>query len=77
MKVLVDENILNLTVAALRGAGHDVLDIRGTSRQGLSDEELWGLAEECHRSPRLRSNAAAAEYINGTIIALFAGRREF
>jgi predicted nuclease of predicted toxin-antitoxin system len=45
MKILVDENIPNITVATLRTAGHDVLDIRGTPRQGISDEELWNLAQ--------------------------------
>ena len=45
MKVLVDENIPNITVNALRAAGHDVLDIRGTTRQGIFDDELWTLAQ--------------------------------
>ncbi len=45
MKILVDENIPNITVSTLRGAGHDVMDIRGTPRQGITDEELWGLAQ--------------------------------
>jgi len=29
MKILVDENIPNVTVQELRSQGHDVLDIRG------------------------------------------------
>ncbi|MEW6304799.1 MAG: DUF5615 family PIN-like protein [Verrucomicrobiota bacterium] len=45
MKVLVDENIPNITVSTLRAAGHDVLDIRGTPRQGIADDELWALAQ--------------------------------
>ena len=45
MKILVDENIPNVTVNTLRGAGHDVMDIRGTPRQGILDEELWSLAQ--------------------------------
>ncbi len=45
MKVLVDENIPNVTVTTLRIAGHDVLDIRGTPRQGMTDEELWKVAQ--------------------------------
>lgn len=45
MKIFVDENIPALTVERLREAGHDVLDIRGTSRQGLADDELWTLAQ--------------------------------
>lgn len=45
MKILVDENIPNLTVFTLQSRGHDVMDIRGTPRQGIADEELWGLAQ--------------------------------
>jgi len=45
MRIIVDENIPNRTVHALRAIGHDVLDIRGTSRQGLFDDEIWELAQ--------------------------------
>ena len=45
MRILVDENIPNLTVSELRTLGHDVLDIRGTQRQGMFDDELWSLAQ--------------------------------
>ncbi len=41
MKICVDENIPLITVAELRSLGHDVLDIRGTDEQGISDEILW------------------------------------
>ncbi len=41
MKVCVDENIPLITVVELRKLGHDVLDIRGTSDQGMSDDRLW------------------------------------
>ena len=41
MKILVDENIPATTVTELREQGHDVLDIRGTSDQGMADQELW------------------------------------
>lgn len=41
MKILVDENIPATTVTDLREQGHDILDIRGTSDQGMSDQELW------------------------------------
>ena len=44
MRVLVDENIPRMTVAALRALGHDVKDIRGTSVQGVNDSDLWALA---------------------------------
>ena len=41
MKICVDENIPLITVVELRKLGHDVLDIRGTVDQGISDEFLW------------------------------------
>ena len=41
MNILVDENIPLMTVEQLHEMGHDVLDIRGTSDQGISDELLW------------------------------------
>jgi predicted nuclease of predicted toxin-antitoxin system len=45
VKILVDENIPSITVNALRTTGHEVLDIRGTPRQGIFDDELWSLAQ--------------------------------
>ena len=45
MKILVDENIPNVTVRELRALGHDVLDIRGTERQGMFDDALWPFAQ--------------------------------
>ena len=50
MKICVDENIPLLTVAELKNLGHDVLDIRGTSEQGLADDLLW---ERVQRENRL------------------------
>jgi len=44
MKVSVDENIPLITVAERGSLGHDVLDIRGTSHQGISDAALWTMA---------------------------------
>jgi predicted nuclease of predicted toxin-antitoxin system len=41
MNILVDENIPLMSVGQLRDMGHDVLDIRGTPDQGISDELLW------------------------------------
>jgi len=41
MNICVDENIPFVTVEELRNLGHDVLDIRGTADQGMSDEKLW------------------------------------
>ncbi|MGH8567689.1 MAG: DUF5615 family PIN-like protein [Gammaproteobacteria bacterium] len=49
MRILVDENIPNITVQGLRAAGHDVLDIRGTAQQGLFDDALWNLAQSERR----------------------------
>ena len=41
MKICVDENIPAVSVQELRHLGHDVLDIRGSPDQGMSDEMLW------------------------------------
>ncbi len=43
MKILVDENIPAITVEALQKLGHNVLDIRGTPKEGFADEKLWQL----------------------------------
>jgi len=40
MRAIVDENIPLMTVNELRGLGHDVVDIRGTEHEGITDEEL-------------------------------------
>lgn len=45
MRILVDENIPKVTVNELRAKGHDVLDIRGTERQGMFDDALWPFAQ--------------------------------
>ena len=50
MKILVDENVPKITVHELRAMGHDVLDIRGTERQGMFDDELWPLAQAEQRT---------------------------
>jgi len=41
MNILVDENIPLMSVEQMCQMGHDVLDIRGTSDEGISDELLW------------------------------------
>jgi predicted nuclease of predicted toxin-antitoxin system len=46
MKVLVDENIPRMTVAALRYGGHDVIDVRGTADEGIDDQRLWAIAQQ-------------------------------
>jgi predicted nuclease of predicted toxin-antitoxin system len=45
MRILVDENIPKATAEALRRLGHDIRDIRGTSHEGISDDELWTIAQ--------------------------------
>lgn len=50
MKIFVDENIPLMTVRALRDMGHDVLDIRGTEKEGIEDDALW---ETIQREKRL------------------------
>jgi predicted nuclease of predicted toxin-antitoxin system len=49
MRILVDENIPNITVHGLRTMGHDVLDIRGTEHQSMFDDELWPFAQSEQR----------------------------
>ena len=49
MRILVDENIPQMTVAALLELGHDVRDLRGTARQGVTDEQLWEIASTENR----------------------------
>jgi predicted nuclease of predicted toxin-antitoxin system len=46
MKVFVDENIPLMTVRELYDQGFDVIDIRGTGDQGISDEVLWQKAQK-------------------------------
>ena len=41
----MDENIPGITTNALRTAGHDVLDIRGTQQEGMFDDKLWIVAQ--------------------------------
>ncbi len=49
MKILVDENMPATTVTELREQGHDVLDIRGTTDQGMNDQDLWQKAVQGQR----------------------------
>ena len=46
MRICVDENIPLVTVNELEARGHDVLDIRGTAHQGISDDLLWRMAQD-------------------------------
>jgi predicted nuclease of predicted toxin-antitoxin system len=43
VRIFVDENIPLMTVNELRLLRHDVMDIRGTKFEGISDEELWDI----------------------------------
>jgi len=45
MKIFVDENMPLMTVEALSAQGHDVLDIRGTADEGMSDDNIWEKAQ--------------------------------
>jgi predicted nuclease of predicted toxin-antitoxin system len=49
MKIFVDENIPTMTVDALRLMGHDVMDIRGTEKEGLNDGGVWEIAQQNER----------------------------
>ena len=46
MKICVDENIPFMTVQELMSLGHDVMDIRGTEREGITDKELWEIVQK-------------------------------
>jgi predicted nuclease of predicted toxin-antitoxin system len=46
MKIFVDENIPLMTVQALREMGHDVLDIRGTANEGMTNDALWEMIQQ-------------------------------
>lgn len=46
MKIFVDENIPLKTVKELVLQGYDVVDIRGTEDQGITDEVLWQKTQE-------------------------------
>ena len=46
MKIFVDENIPLMTVRELRSKGFDVTDIRGTPKQGMTDEQLWQIVQK-------------------------------
>jgi predicted nuclease of predicted toxin-antitoxin system len=49
MKILVDENIPLMTVAELQSLGCDVLDVRGTPGEGMSDSSMWEMAQQQQR----------------------------
>ena len=46
MKIFVDENIPFMTVQELGGLGHNVMDIRGTEHEGITDKALWKIVQK-------------------------------
>jgi len=46
MKIFVDENVPFITVQELRSLGHDIMDIRGTEHEGITDKELWKIVQK-------------------------------
>jgi predicted nuclease of predicted toxin-antitoxin system len=46
MKIFVDENIPAITVRDLRQNGHDIMEIRGTDKEGMTDEDIWKMAQK-------------------------------
>jgi RNA:NAD 2'-phosphotransferase (TPT1/KptA family) len=65
MKVLVDENIPLITVEELRLKGFDVIDIRGSAEQGITDEVLWQKAQQEKRTCRWSILAVCACHDKG------------
>lgn len=49
MKILVDENIPAMTVRELWNLGHEIMDIRGTESEGMTDEDLWKIVQKDKR----------------------------
>ncbi len=49
MHIFIDENIPAETVDVLRKLDNDVKDIRGTSREGINDEEIWKICQKENR----------------------------
>lgn len=45
MNIVVDENVPHVSVEELRAAGHILMDVRGSSDQGMSDDDLWQRAQ--------------------------------
>ena len=46
MKFFLDENFPKSSEIVLKEFGHKVFDIRGTSREGMSDLEIFKLSQE-------------------------------
>ena len=46
MKIFVDENIPAITVKELRRRGHEIMDIRGTDKEGATDDDIWKMIKK-------------------------------
>ncbi len=46
MRFMLDENFPKAAVVLLRGAGHEVFDIRGTDDEGMEDDALFRKTQE-------------------------------
>jgi predicted nuclease of predicted toxin-antitoxin system len=49
MQFFVDENIPLITVNSLKQSGYDVLDIRGTEKEGITDNAIWEIVKNERR----------------------------
>ena len=49
MRFLTDENVAKSVVVVLRNSGHDVFDVKESSRQGVADRDLILLARRERR----------------------------
>jgi predicted nuclease of predicted toxin-antitoxin system len=45
-KIFVDENIPLISVLELKRKGFEIIDVRGTGLEGISDEEVWNIAQQ-------------------------------
>lgn len=46
MNIFVDENIPAQTVRELRKLDHNITDIRGTEKQGITDDDIWEIVQK-------------------------------
>jgi predicted nuclease of predicted toxin-antitoxin system len=49
MKFFLDENFPMAAVGLLEGMGHEVLDLRGSGREGLPDPDIFAEANSARR----------------------------
>jgi predicted nuclease of predicted toxin-antitoxin system len=47
MKFFLDENFPKAAEGILEGMGHEVFDLRGSDREGLSDRDIFAEAQRC------------------------------